>query len=189
MISEARTLAVRGAPARDAWLEVREGSELAAYGTEEKPIVLTSDEEAPGSWGGVAVLNGQAGFEHVTIEYAGAPIPGVDLYPDEGTAALVGGGEVTIDHTTLRRNAGYALADAPNLGFPSLELFANNTITARARATARRAATSAETTPIDANRASGLLWCTGGATWAQCPWHRAADGLLRWAHRARPCHD
>lgn len=60
---------------------------LRADGSEQSPILFTSNAEQPkpGDWGGLSLMGSAAqgsSLAHVTIEYGGAPMPGLEANPD-----------------------------------------------------------------------------------------------------------
>jgi hypothetical protein len=86
-------------------LQVREGGQMIARGTEDCPITFTStkDSATPGSWRYVEVAEtASAGnvFEHVVIEYAGA---------SNERGFWNSGADVEVNHMTIRETAGIGL--------------------------------------------------------------------------------
>jgi len=118
----------------DQSMVVATGAAISAAGTAGQPIVFTSTDPTPGSWGGIGLLssNEEANrFDHVTIEYGGGLVIGGTQSELANLVLTHSGAGVRahITNTTLRAGAGYGLFVRVGT---TLDDFANNVLTGNA---------------------------------------------------------
>jgi hypothetical protein len=123
------------------WLNVNNGGELVAVGTNELPVAFTSSQAspAPGDWQFIAVnAGGIATFRYCEIAYAGSGLGALRVYTGESmeiyacdfhdnsaeALALGSGADVSLVNSLLHNNGAAAIQVASNSTLEAL----NNTI-------------------------------------------------------------
>ncbi|WP_176955860.1 right-handed parallel beta-helix repeat-containing protein [Catalinimonas alkaloidigena] len=95
--------------ASDAGLRIYEDGSIQAAGTEEKPIVLTGEDQLPGAWKGVISYSADVKNElrHCTIEYAGGGA--FNSNGNEAALILWSGTKLRMSDCTITGSAAYGI--------------------------------------------------------------------------------